>query len=337
MKELFEEEYSKIDLTRCHECDHDDITLEDFVRSRGGSPAALATVAVWTRVMLGCEPGELSAASFFVYCQSQGGLMKMRSGQVQGRYLTVRTGTQSIAEALAATLSPGSVRLDTAVRSIVQSSNGVVVRTTAGHVFRARKVIVAFSTPLYSKVNFDPPLPEGKALLANSTVLGYYTKVMVSYSRPWWKDKGLSGASQSFVGPAAATRDTSDYSCSHFRLTSFIAGQPGREWSQLPAAERKATVLRQLAHLFNSDTAHQPTEYIEQQWSSEEWSMGCPCPYTPPGLLGKAAEFLIEPHGHVHFVGTETAVKWKGYMEGALTAGIRGAAEVTNLLKGVAT
>src|ERR1700722_1447493 len=176
-----------------------------------------------------------------------------------------------------------------------------------------------------AKISFDPPLPAGKALLAGSTRLGYYTKVMAVYSKPWWRDNGFCGASPSFLGPAAATRDTSEDSRSMFRLTSFIAGQPGEEWSRLPPAERRAAVLAQLSHLFGSNDAHLPTEYVEQQWSSEEWSLGCPCPYTPPGVLTKVGEYLTEPHGHVHFVGTETAVEWKGYMEGALTSGIRGA------------
>ncbi|PYH94189.1 amine oxidase [Aspergillus ellipticus CBS 707.79] len=335
MKILFEEECSKIDLEECHHCQHDEVTLEDFVRSRGGGPATLATVAVWTRVMLGCEPTELSAAYFFVYCKSQGGLMKMRSGQVQGRYGTIKTGTQSIAEGLAATLSPGSVRLATAVKSIVQIEGGLEVHGTDGQLFHGRKAIVAFSTPLYKKISFDPPLPTEKALFTSSTRLGYYTKVMAVCNKPWRRANGLSGASQSFVGPAAATRDTSDDAYPRYRLTSFIAGRPGETWSQLPPAERKAAVLTQLAHLFGSNDADHPIEYIEQHWSSEEWSLGCPCPYTSPGMLTGVGESISEPHGHVHFVGTETAVEWKGYMEGALTSGIRGANEVVSHLKGV--
>jgi monoamine oxidase len=164
--------------------------------------------------------------------------------------ITVDPGTQSIAEGLAASLSPGTVRLGIAVKSIVQTKGGVEVHSTDGHVFRGRKVIVAFSTPLYAKISFDPPLPAGKALLAGSTRLGYYTKVMAVYSKPWWRDNGFCGASQSFLGPAAATRDTSEDSRSMFRLTSFIAGQPGEEWSRLHPAERRAAVLAQLSHLF---------------------------------------------------------------------------------------
>ncbi len=246
-------------------------------------------------------------------------------------------GTQSISEGLAESLPPGSVKLNTAVKSVVQEEGGVEVHSTDGYIFRGRKVILAFSTPLYQKVTFLPPLPTGKALLAASTRLGYYTKVLATYSKPWWRENGLSGASQSFLGPAAATRDTSEDSQSRFRLTSFIAGGPGERWSQLSPTERRETALAQFSFLFGSNDAYHPIEYIEYQWSSEEWSLGCPCPYTPPGVLTKVGNCLTEPLGHVHFVGTETAVEWKGYMEGALASGTRGADEVRTLLRDVVT
>lgn len=354
MKETFEEEYSKINLETFDDFPHDGITLEEFVRTRGGGPATLATVAIWTRVMLGCEPSDLSAAYFLVYCKSQGGLMKMRSSKVQGKYVTIKTGqwqtnavacyscafwltanpgTQSLSDGLAKSLPSGAVRLNSAVKSVVQQGSSVEVHTTDGRVFVGRKVILAFSTPLYQKITFVPPLPADKACLVGSTKLGYYTKVLATYSKPWWREKGLSGASQSFLGPAAATRDTSEDSHSSFRLTSFIAGAPGEQWARLPPAERRERALAQFCQMFGSNDAHQPTEYTEHQWSSEEWSLGCPCPYTPPGVLTKVGNCLIEPFGHVHCIGTETAVDWKGYMEGALESGVRGADEVIKLLR----
>lgn len=42
---------------------------------------------------------------------------------------------------------------------------------------------------------------------------------------------------------------------------------------------------------------------------------------------------LRSAHGKVHFVGTETAYEWKGYMDGALRSGLRGAEEVTKALE----
>jgi monoamine oxidase len=208
----------------------------------------------------------------------------------------------------------------------------VEVHDSTGHTFRAKKVLLACSTPLYKKITFSPPLPEGKASLVESTKLGYYTKVLVAYDNPWWRDNGLSGASQSFLGPAAATRDTSEDSLSKFRLTSFIAGEPGRIWSKLPSDKRRMAVLNQLAAMFGSNAAMHVSGYIEMEWSSEEWSMGCPCPFTQPGVLTKVGCYLTEPFGQVHFIGAETASEWKGYMEGALASGSRGAYEVLSCL-----
>jgi monoamine oxidase len=242
------------------------------------------------------------------------------------------SGTQSISAGLAASLPLGSVKLNTVVKSIVQQEGGVEVHSIDGRIFRGRKAILAFSTALYHKIDFLPPLPLGKAHLVGSTKLGYYTKVLATYSKPWWREKGLSGASQSFIGPAAATRDTSEDYLSRFRLTSVIAGAPGEQWSQLTPAERRETALAQLSTLFGGNKAYYPTEYIEQQWASEEWSLGAPCPYTPPGVLTQVGDCLTEPFGHVHFIGAETAVEWKGYMEGALASGTRGADEIKALL-----
>jgi monoamine oxidase len=37
---------------------------------------------------------------------------------------------------------------------------------------------------------------------------------------------------------------------------------------------------------------------------------------------------LRAPQGRVHFAGTETAARWPGYLDGAIEAGERAAAEV---------
>ena len=47
-----------------------------------------------------------------------------------------------------------------------------------------------------------------------------------------------------------------------------------------------------------------------------------------PGGLTNFENVLRAQSGPVHFVGTETAYEWKGYMEGAVRSGERGAQEV---------
>lgn len=47
-----------------------------------------------------------------------------------------------------------------------------------------------------------------------------------------------------------------------------------------------------------------------------------------PGGLSAFEHVLRAPSGRLHFVGTETAYEWKGYMDGAVRSGERGAQEV---------
>lgn len=45
----------------------------------------------------------------------------------------------------------------------------------------------------------------------------------------------------------------------------------------------------------------------------------------PPDLMTEVGYELRARHGKVHFVGTETAWEWMGYMERAVRSGKRGA------------
>ncbi|KAF3804142.1 Amine oxidase [flavin-containing] [Colletotrichum gloeosporioides] len=67
----------------------------------------------------------------------------------------------------------------------------------------------------------------------------------------------------------------------------------------------------------------------EKEWTKDPWARGAPCPVMGPGVLtSDAGKAVREPVSHIHFIGTETSLVWKGYMEGAVQAGIRGAKEV---------
>ena len=82
----------------------------------------------------------------------------------------------------------------------------------------------------------------------------------------------------------------------------------------------------------HEEALRNPLEVFEQEWAKDPWSRGCPCPVAPPNLITAVGPALRAPFEHVHFVGTETAFEWKGYMEGAVRSGIRGANEVVQAL-----
>ena len=74
--------------------------------------------------------------------------------------------------------------------------------------------------------------------------------------------------------------------------------------------------------------AGNPVDYIEQDWSAEEWTRGCYGAHIAPGVLTQFGPALREPVGRIHWAGTETATGWAGYMDGALTSGERAARDV---------
>jgi monoamine oxidase len=196
------------------------------------------------------------------------------------------------------------------------------------------------STPLYKDIDFSPPLPANKIAVSSSTHLGFTAKMILIYDSPWWRDLGLSGVLNSSLGPLAFTRDSSTDIDEQFSLTCFLVGDPGRRWADIPtAAERKSAFLKHVNVMFAPSVVNtgksipQPVHTIEQIWTKEPYIWGCPCPVTALGSLAEgAAKIRRESFGLLHFIGTETSVDYQGYMEGALSSGERGAAEVIALL-----
>jgi monoamine oxidase len=230
---------------------------------------------------------------------------------------------------------PGSVILETPVLRISQSALGATVTTEDGTRYRCKKAIVSIPTPSYKDIILTPPLPLDKQKYSSNTTLGYYAKMILLWDKPWWRKSGFCGMSQSFVGPSSVTRDTSDDQLGQFSLTCFIVGGPGRQWSELNPEGRKEAILSQLVTTFGKEHENEiraPVEVFEQEWIKEAWSRGCPCPYAPPNLMTDVGTALRQPFDAIHFVGTETSFEWKGYMEGAVRSGERGAAEVIEAL-----
>ncbi|KIV99188.1 uncharacterized protein PV09_09141 [Verruconis gallopava] len=314
--------------------DYDDMSMEDFVRHYGGKETALRTVAVWTRAMLGLEPREVSSLYFLAYCKSGGGIMRMRSDERDGgQFLRLAGGTQSFSKSMAASLPQGSVHLNNPVVSI-DDDGSVVTVITSRRTFTAKHVIVSTPTVLYKSIMFQPPLHPIKNKIVNSTVHGHLSKVFLAYERPWWRDCNSCGLTQSLKGLISVTRDTSNDEAGMYSLLGFIAGDAGRAWAKLSAEKRRQAVLEHFKSVFAgvAESVPEPIGYIEQKWWDEPFSQGCPCPAMPPGVMTAArancTDVLRKKHGRVHFVGTEMSDVWRGYMEGAVRTGERGAREV---------
>ncbi|KLO92437.1 Uncharacterized protein LW93_12011 [Fusarium fujikuroi] len=134
------------------------------------------------------------------------------------------------------------------------------------------------------------------------------------------------------AGKVIVSVPTPLYSLIHFEPSLPPATKAlGRMWSRLLAEERKRIVLQDIRTAFGTvlDTVSEPINVIEKDWTKDPWAQGGPGPVWRPGFLaGESGKAIAEPFGNIHFVGTETASVWRGYMDGAVRSGIRGGQEV---------
>ncbi|KAM3496824.1 hypothetical protein MY10362_009805 [Beauveria mimosiformis] len=303
----------------------DSMTALEFVQSE--FPAKIVTTFTYTivRALLGVEPDEWNGPS-----------------EPQLRYqawspISAEPARQpNFAKKLASKLKPDTVQLSSAVKSITQAADHCIVRTQDNKVYVSKKVILSVPTSLIPQIEFTPPLPEPKRILTQSTKLGYYSKTVLVYSEPWWRNAGLSGVFSSNHGPISFTRDTCVPEMGQYSLTCFHIGETGRQWSKLNAQERRKAVMDQFHNAFGTavESIPEPINVIEKEWTKDPWAQGNPNPVMMPGLMTSAAgQSIRDPYKHVHFIGTETSYVWKGYMEGAVLSGIRGAKEVIAALQ----
>ncbi|WYZ43637.1 hypothetical protein EsH8_VII_000073 [Colletotrichum jinshuiense] len=314
----------------------DSMTFAEFAEKHFPGEEVQKYADELTKALLGVNADETSALYMIDYMQSGTGIANMIAETKDGgQYLRNRQ------VRLAELLPAGSVQLSSPVTSIKQLlGGGCIVGTYSGLAYRAKRVVVSVPTSLYPNISFNPPLPAAKQALGESTALGYYSKVILVFDKPWWRDAGMSGVIHPVKGPISFTRDTCSIDDGQYSLTCFILGNSGREWSKWSALERRRQVVDQFDRFFGAVAREkgievpEPVNIIEVEWTKEPWARGAPSPVMMPGtMMAQSGKAIRSSVGCVHFVGTETALVWKGYMEGAIRSGARGAQEVIDSLK----
>ncbi|KAK7427784.1 hypothetical protein QQZ08_005722 [Neonectria magnoliae] len=213
--------------------DLDSITFSQYVNRISDDEVIRSMGKIISRGLMGIEADVASALWLVNYIQRGTGIENLISDlEHGGQHLRIRQVISSFPRRLAERLRPGSVHLSTQVTAITQSSSGICsVSTLSGHTFTGNKVILSAPTPSYHKIQFDPPLSPSKLLMSNSTLTSYYSKLILIFSTPWWRENNLSGIMNSTVGSISFTRDSCSVEDEQYSLTAFFVGNIGHKWS----------------------------------------------------------------------------------------------------------
>ncbi|CAI6092414.1 unnamed protein product [Clonostachys chloroleuca] len=310
----------------------DGMTLETFVQDKTTVDGSRPIISTAMGSIFSTELNEISTLYAATYIAAAGNettpgtverLMGTRGGAQDSR---VNGGAELIPIKMAQKLGLENILLSNPVRKVVANGKGYTVQTGSTQV-RAKHVVLAMSPPLASRIVYDPPLPAGRDQLTQRMPMGAVGKAIAVYPTPWWRSLGLNGGVVSDSGVIRVTFDNSPANASFGAIMGFIEADEMRALDGATVSEIQDLVTQDLVRYLGPRAAN-VSDFFLQRWDLEEFSRGGPVANAGPGLLTQLGPFLRAPAGKIHFAGTETAPYWIGYMDGAIRAGERVAAEI---------
>jgi len=301
-------------------------TLESWLRTNVVQAGTRDFFRMVATALFSAEASQLSLLHFLFYCRSGGMLDRMLGTRDGAQEWRLHGGTMGLAERVAAALGDRVV-LDSPVAAIAQDDDGVTVTGLDGTVRRADRVVVTIPPHLVNRIHFTPHLPARRAQLVQSMPMGTVVKVHLRYARRFWTEAGRSGFAVAMDHPVSLTFDNTTPDAPGGVLVAFVEGRHARQLALLDEAARRRVIVEGVARLHGPDAA-EPEEVHVRDWAAERWTGGCYGGHLGPGVLTELGSELRRPFGRVHWAGTETAERWSGYIDGAITAGRRAAEEV---------
>lgn len=311
-----------------HAAKWDSMTVQTWLDRNSFSGAAKKVFAIGIKAIFTVEPKEISLLHALFYAKSGGSmdcLISVDGGAQQDR---IHGGTQGICQAIAEQLSRELV-LGHPVKKVQHNPQGVSVTCLNGKVYSARKLVSAIPPNQLLRIGFEPALPGYKDQMWQRMPAGSCIKCVAQYATPFWRDKDLSGQSVGLDNELLVnvTFDNTEKGKTAGLLMGFIEGDNARYWGQKSDPERQQAVVSCFAKYFG-DQALSPIDYVDKNWSNEEWTRGCYAANFGVGAWTEFGRHLTTPVGAIHFAGTETASEWYGYFEGALQAAERAVGEI---------
>jgi monoamine oxidase len=227
-------------------------------------------------------------------------------------------GSIALIKALAQPLQD-KIKLNTTVLAITEQEDKVVIETNS-NLFSAEKIVLAIPPKVAVQINFTPTLPDTLInVMSNThTWMSNAIKVGITYEKPFWREKNLSGTIIGHVGPTIELYDHSNQEENAFSLMGFV-NEGLRDDSPEVRKERILVYIEK--HLGRE--ARNYLSYYEKDWSVD--------PYTSNEKLKSV--YISPQYGNpifqdfylnkkIVFSSAETSPTHGGYMDGAVISGI---------------
>jgi monoamine oxidase len=279
--------------------------------------------AVEATLMPAGSAADVSLFHVLVYVRGIGDEKGLRTTE----YALIPGGTFQIPERMAAELGE-AVALESPVRAIAHGPTAVRVTSDRIEV-DADTAIIALAPPLVERIEFTPDLPPRRRILQHRWVQQPSIKSIAVYETAWWRERGYSGEAVTDLPVAQFIMNASAPGGMGILVSFTNLTRRPPTWVIEDADRRHSQFLKTVTAAFGPD-APPPLAYLEGNWMARRWSYGCG-QMLQCGVLSRFGDVLRAPVGRLIWAGTEVAIGWATYMEGAIRAGEQAAEQALAL------
>ncbi|KAF5782877.1 putative spermine oxidase [Helianthus annuus] len=217
------------------------------------------------------------------------------------------------------------LKLNTVVRGINQSTDGVTVTTEGGCVYEANYVILSVSIGVLQSqlISFNPRLPRWKIEAIEKCDIMVYTKIFLKFPYKFWP----CGPGKEFFIYAHEQRGyytfwqhmENAYPGSNMLVVTLTNEESKRVESQSDQETMKEA-MGVLRDIFGPDIP-EALDILVPRWYNNPYQRGSYSNY-PIYADSQMVENMKAPVGRIFFTGEHTSEKFNGYVHGGYLAGL---------------
>lgn len=283
-------------------------SVAGWLRANGASPGVLRK---WEIGQLGLASGSYERTSLLAALRKQ--VVVPSAGHYEyddWEGLRVAEGSATVALRMAAELGEARVRTSSPVAAVSILSDGGRVRLQSGETLGAAAVVSAMPVGPLRDVQVTGVSAARLASLHRQRH-AVAAKVAVAYARPFWRDRGRSGLSES-EGVLGST-----WPQSLGVLSALVPPERFGVLLGIPPERRVPELLDEVARMYGEE-ARSPLAVWLRLWGTDPWTQGYVTQWAPGDVL--AVGPLHGTHEPPFYVcGSDQWVA--GYMEGAVRTG----------------
>lgn len=324
----------------------DDMSIAEYLASRGADKVLTATVASAYVGEYGRSISDQSALNFLLYIRADRRSKFEPFGTSDQRFRVVE-GNDGIAKGLYARVAD-RVQLGSALRGVRKTTTGRIELTfqiESKTVVRTHDVaVIAIPFTVLRGLSLDDnlALPAWKKQAIAELGYGTNSKNMVGFDGRPWAAQGGNGMAYATLANLQNCWETSWTTASASRavMTNFTGGALGAAQDPAQLEAQTSAFLADLDTVYPGAAAQASRDARGKlrasmaAWPKNPWSLGSYTCYRP-GQFTRLCGNEGKPVGNLYFAGEhcDSFYNQQGFMEGALSSGISTAATIAALVK----